>query len=1061
MTRTTPTIRETTLHVYEDEQETFIVVGSARWFEWLQERTSTIFSFRSPDGSYTARKENAGNHRGGWYWKAYLKRQGALYRAYLGKSEDLTFERLNEVALMLAKRHFGHLPRQPRQMLLPQPGATPLLQSKLRPPRLPVRLVERVSLLELLDEGQRQKLTLVQAPAGSGKTTIVARWIARHEAQAATQHSPLLVAWYSLDSGDNDPIRFWSSLIAAIPAIRGQIGQTALAQLSQQSQSPFAPAPLEAALASLLNDLTGLVPEGVLVLEDYHLIEHPRIHETLAFFIEHLPAEFHLMILTRRMPPLPLVRWRARGDLQEIHPAQLRFSLEETTAFLRQNIPYPLSEEAARSLHAYLEGWAAGLRLFALNLQGQRTPQTIEDSLRQLRVGSASNPTHRSIQEFFLSEVLAAQPEPLQLFLLQTSLLSRLTASLCDAVMGRQDSEEWLEIVERSGFFLEALENAGGWYRYHALFAEAMRTEATRRLGAETLRCLAAQASRWYEEHALLTEAIETALSAQEFERAALLIERLNEHTYFTEHHTMCRWLEQIPKSILGSRPALCFLFAQARIFSADSPGPVWRIESAEDLLQMAEEGWRAQGDLFQVGVLYAFRATFTIIHGFIAPAVAYARQALQLLPPASEHSGQAYYRLHKRPTEWIEWHCGCLFALSMEAMQSGAFDTAYHSLLEAYHLSLNIEDRVFTRITERMLGDACLALGELHQAASHYQRALSEPSWRQESGEILFRAQCACGLIHLSYEWNELEHAEQLVREASLYQYSGNFPVGEEDVRVKIELVRLLLLYTRGEVTEVRAALAALIVRLQAIPHALPLIPDVLIWQARLHIRESDLVAASCTLDTLATFTKELSLPQQQEVHLLHARLHLARGEAETALPELSQLLARAQQGKHTIRALEIQILCALAHSALKRGHEARQQLAHVLAQARREGFIRLFVDEGEPLAALLRQLMPSLTEKPLRAYAQSILQAFPDPFPASADPTRKGAESPLLEPLSAQERRVLTLLVAGRSNPEIAGELIISMNTVKGHVKNLYRKLDVNNRVEASEVARRFKLI
>jgi len=175
MTRTTPTIRETTLHFYEDEQETSIIVGSARWFEWLQEETSTIFSFRSPDGSYTARKENAGNHRGGWYWKAYLKHQGVLYRAYLGKSEDLTFERLNEVALVLAKRHFGQLPRQPRHTILPKPVATPLLQSKLRPPRLPVRLVERVSLLELLDEGQRQKLTLVQAPAGSGKSTLVAR----------------------------------------------------------------------------------------------------------------------------------------------------------------------------------------------------------------------------------------------------------------------------------------------------------------------------------------------------------------------------------------------------------------------------------------------------------------------------------------------------------------------------------------------------------------------------------------------------------------------------------------------------------------------------------------------------------------------------------------------------------------------------------------------------------------------------------------------------------------------------------------------------------------------
>ncbi|GCE23618.1 hypothetical protein [Dictyobacter kobayashii] len=768
MAHTTPTIRDATLHFYEDEQEISIVVGSARWFAWLQEETSTLFSFRSLDGSYTARKEHAGNHRGGWYWKAYLKRQGMLYRAYLGKSEDLTLERLNEVALMLAKRHLEPLSRQPRQMVHPKSAVT-LLESKLHPPRLPVRLVERMPLLERLDEGQRQKLTLVQAPAGSGKTTLVAQWIARREAQNATQRNPLLVAWLSLDSGDNDPIRFWSSLIAAIPAIYGHIGQAALVQLSQQSQSPFAPAQLEAALASLLNDLTGSVPEGVLILEDYHVIEHSRIHETLTFFIEHLPAEFHIVMLTRSTPPLPLVRWRARGDLQEIHSNQLSFSLEETTAFLQQHIPCPFSEETIQKLHTYLEGWAAGLRLFALNSQSLRTPQMIEDSLGQLHVGSANNPSRRSIQEFFISEVLAAQPEPLQLFLLQTSLFSRLTSSLCDVVMRRQDSAEWLDRVEHSGFFLEALDSADGWYRYHALFAEAMRAEATRRLGAETLRCLAAQASLWYEEHALLSEAIETALSAQEFERAALLIERLNEHTYFTEHHTMCRWLEQMPKFLLHSRPTLCFLFAQARIFSTDNPGSVWRIEPAEELLQMAEEGWRSQGYLLQVGVLSAFRATFTIVHGFIAPAVVYARQALQLLPPASAE--QVY---HQRPVEWIEWHCGCLLTLGMEAMQTGVFHTARQYLHEGYTLSLHVKDRVFTRVIGRLLGDVYLEMADLHQADSYYQQTQAEPPWSDKAGEAIFLTQLACGFIRLAYEWNELEKADQLAYEASHHHYQG-----------------------------------------------------------------------------------------------------------------------------------------------------------------------------------------------------------------------------------------------------------------------------------------------
>ncbi|GCE10701.1 LuxR C-terminal-related transcriptional regulator [Tengunoibacter tsumagoiensis] len=1049
MAHTTPTIRDAVLHFYENEQEISISVGSARWFAWLQEETTLLFSFHSLDGSYTARKEHAGNHRGGYYWKAYLKRQGRLSRAYLGKSEDLTLDRLNEVAMMLAKRP---LSRQPPQMAYPQPAATPLLQSKLHPPRLPVQLVERIPLLELLDKGRRQKLTLVQAPAGFGKTTLVAQWIARSEAQAAIQRKPWLVAWLSLDSGDNDPIRFWSSLIAAIPALYGHIGQVALAQLSQQSQSPFAPAQLEAALASLLNDLTGSVPEGVLVLEDYHLIEHERIHKTLTFFIEHLPADFHIVMLTRSTPPLPLVRWRARGDLQEIHPNQLSFSLEETTVFLQQHIPTPFSEEAARKLHIYLEGWAAGLRLFVLNSQSQRASQMIEEAFGLPHIGLVHNTSRRSIQEFFISEVLAAQPESLQLFLLQTSLFSRLTASLCDAVMGRQDSAEWLERVERSGIFLEALESADGWYRYHALFAEAMRTEAIRRLGAEALRYLAAQASRWYEEHALLSEAIETALSAQEFERASLLIERLNEHAYFTEYHTMCRWLDQIPKSLLPSHPTLCFLFAQARIFSADSPGPIWRIEPAEELLQMAEEGWRAQGELLQIGVLSAFRATFTIVHGFIAPAVAYAHQALQLLPSASAE--QVY---HQRPVEWIEWHCGCLLTLGMEAMQTGAFHTARQYLREGYTFSLHVKDRVFTRVIGRLLGDVYFEMGELHQANSYYQQTQAEPPWLDQTGEAIFLTQLACGFIRLAYEWNDLEKAEQLAYEASLHHYEGTFPAGEEAGYTQLELLRLLLLRARGKKTEEDNALTALLTHLQAAPHTLLLIPDVLIWQTRAQIRDGDLLAAKRTLNTLTGYEKDLSATQQQAMQLLSARLLMAQGEAAAALPLLKQLFTHAQEEQHLVSALEIQVLIALASADLKQSQESYQQLASALSQARREGFLRLFLDEGEPLAILLRKLIPSLTEKPLRAYAQSILHAHAHSFSFRAS----NPDSPLLELLSAQELRVLTLLVAGHSNPEIAEELIISINTVKGHIKNIYRKLDVNNRVEAGEVARRLKLL
>ncbi|HLZ64571.1 MAG TPA: LuxR C-terminal-related transcriptional regulator [Ktedonosporobacter sp.] len=1066
MTRSTPTIKNAVLLLHAEEQAISIVVGSTQWFEWLNEETSRIFSFHAADGTYTARKERAGNLRGGWYWKAYRKAGGTQYRAYLGKSEDLTLAHLNQIARTLAERvreqakvaqdvseegpdrHSAPSHRQSHA----NPSVTPLLESKLHPPRLPALLVERSQLLALLDAGQKQKLTLVHAPAGFGKTTLVTQWIAQRKKQdTASQHTPMSVAWLSLDSGDNDPVRFWSSIITACQSIHTHIGQTALAHLAQDARSLFSSASLETALTFLLNDLERSGSQGVLVLEDYHLIEHKRIHETMTFFIEHLPAGLHVVVLTRSEPPLPLVRWRARGDLLEIASRQLSFSAEESATFLQQVMPQAFSQEAARWLYAHLEGWPAGMRLLTASLQGHWTPQALSEALSEFNVDRTTDQMPRALQEFFLEEIFNAQPEPLQLFLLQTSLLRRLTGSLCDTLTGRNDSGEWLQMIEGSGIFLEALDNTGRWYRYHALWAATMRAEAARRLGQMALRDLSTLASRWYEEHGLPVEAIEAALIAQDFERAALLIVELNAQTYFPEYHTMQRWIERLPEPLLRAQPTLCFLLAQARLFSEENAGPIWRIEPVENLLQVAEEGWRKQGNLFQIGILYAFRATFTLLHGHTVQAAGYAHQALQLLPPPD-----ARRPYDKQPGEWIEWHCGCLMTLGMDASQAGSFAQAYPFLLEAYTLSLHKQDRVFTRVMGWQLGDVCSEMGQLHQATSFYQQTLNEPAVEDdELGENILRANSLAGLMRLAYERNEIEKVEQLLREASRYKYRDDFSFGEEYVRAKIELLRILLLFACGERASAQAALSTLFVRQQANANSLHLAPEVLIWQARLQIRAADLEGAENTLNALATYAQDLLPLQQEAQQLLHVRLSLAHGEDETALPLLTQLLAGAQARKHVTRVIEIHLLIALAHFANKQRSEARQQISQALAQARNEGFLRIFLDEGEPLAVLLRALLPTLTETSQRASVQSILQTF-----NNLDPESK-AEQPLLEPLSAQEQRVLTLLVAGRSNSEIAETLIISINTVKGHVKNLYRKLDVTNRMEANEVARRLKLI
>jgi LuxR family maltose regulon positive regulatory protein len=640
--------------------------------------------------------------------------------------------------------------------------------------------------------------------------------------------------------------------------------------------------------------------------------------------------------------------------------------------------------------------------------------------------------------------------------LLQTSILSRLTGSLCNAVTGRQDCAQWLERAERSGFFLEALDSTGQWYRYHALFAETMRAEATRRLGEEELRHLSLKASRWYEEHSMTVEAIEAALHAQESEHAACLIEGLHESTYFSEQHTLLRWLKQLPEPLLQAHPALCFRYALALYISEDVDITQLRTEEIEALLQMAEEGWRKLENMPDVGILYAFRTTLAVIQGRDASAVAYAKQALQYLPLPTEPGSD---QMQKQPSEWVDWRCGCLVALGQDAMRSGCFEQARQFILEAHTLSWTNIDRTFTRTTRRMLGEISFELGELHQAREYYQQTLANTEEELDRGEDVVHALSICGLAQLCYEWNQLEMAEQLAGEAANYNYTGYLLHWEEEGRTSGELLRLRVLHARGEVVLAQQQLSALFARLQAssIPNIGHLIPDVLAWQARLQMSDGDLFAARRTLNILTSHEKELYPLQLETLRLLRARLLLARGEAAAALHSLGQLLITALEGKHLIRALEIQLLIALAHAADGQEQKARQWLYEVLSQARTEGFLRLFLDEGEPLATLLRSLLPTLTEKPLRSYARSILHAFADPHSIGKNSTA----SPLLEPLSAQEQRVLTLLIAGRSNPEIAQELIVSVNTVKGHVKNLYRKLNVNNRVQAGEIARQLKLV
>ncbi len=665
---------------------------SPEWVAWLSGISSFAFVCRSGT-YYTARQEK--RQRGGVYWYSYRSHLGKTIKHYIGKPTDLSLDLLEEVATRLTSKNLSsssalHTPMRNgtaesktlavshtltlssrEKEHTPEPltmQMMPLLVSKLHPPHLPSALVARPGVVARLDAGMAYKLTLLSTPAGFGKTTAVNQWLAEHhppyasivpQISAETTMQPTTsfyqhTAWVSLDEGDNDPARFWRYIIAACQRFHADLGRRTLALLFSALQPPFELPSQEMLLTFLLNDITRHVSNGLLILDDYHVITEPRIHDMMTFFIDHLPASLHVICLTRSEPPLPLVRWRVRGELYDIHTADLRFSPEETATFLQQTaspiLPVRISEETIGQVARGIEGWVAGLRLLLLTVPRHMEQGELERHLALLasspRSFNGNPPAHPQgvVVEYFITEVLNAQPKPLQHFLLQTSILSRLTGSLCNTVTGQQDGAEMLRVVERAGLFLEALEGAGQaeqWYRYHTLFAEAMHREALARLGEERLRVLAQLASHWYEQHDLLAEAVNAALSGQDFDRAAFLIERICETVGLYEMQALLHWINQIPQTVLARHPEL-YLYEVRALLATYSENEAIPLKTGRinERLQMAEDSWRGSDNRAKLGEVFAIRTLVIWWRGEIRKAGEYARQALDLLP-ITQHSSR------------------------------------------------------------------------------------------------------------------------------------------------------------------------------------------------------------------------------------------------------------------------------------------------------------------------------------------------------------------------------------------------------------------------------------
>lgn len=1024
----------------QGQQRVLLLQGDDEdWLAWLAAHTS--FSFQGPYGRLNVQKET--RQRGGSYWYAFQRQGEHVAKRYVGQTTDVSPARLETIAELLAGKASpasqagsqgkepapGLSDRERQENLLPV-ATDPqdvLLVFKFHFPHLPATLVARERLLARLDAASACKLTLLSAPAGFGKTTLLSQWI--HDRRAQGSLPP--VAWISLDPGDNDPVRFWRYVITACQVFQPDLAESSLALLSAIPHVSFERSFLEGVLTTFLNRLTQLPSQGILVLEDYHVITSSLLQEMVSFLLEHLPTTLHLIIVTRHTPSLPLVQLRARGDLCEVTGADLRFTPQETATFLQQIVSFPLPSEALHQLDIHLEGWAVGLRLLAL-LQRCGSQQEWEQML------STFSGSHRSLIEYFVTEVLGTQPEPMQRFLLSTSILSCLTGPLCDAVTGRSDSEQLLKVLERTDLLLIPLGGDGQWYRYHTLFAEAIRAEASHRLGVDEPHALSSRASRWFEHHGNVTEAIEAALLAQDFVRAVALIEQRMETRSLleiTEFHTLRRWLDQIPDLMFRQHPLLALSSATALLFGAasDQPAPPL-LDQLQMVLRTAEDGFRKTGNLSRLGEVFSLRALLARKREALCEAVTWARQALAWLPEG-DVAGRSI----------------SLSVLEIEARQAGQLETARTILLEERALCETTGNHPFTRALTGMLGEVCLEQGMLHQAAVYYHQMLTEAKQEEDLNDI---AHARLGLAQLFYEWNRLEEAWDAAQEA----HEIGKRLAHEELQVLAMLVLARVECARGQTASAQQRTASLLAWMQ--PQRQPfLYRAALAWQTRLQLAVGNCSAVQHWVNSRNQPKETRMLRQQEEEELLLARWLLAQGEEAKALERLVSLLTPAQEAGRTRSVLEIQLLMALVHIARKQRREARDRLQAVLVLAQSENYLRLFLDEGEVIITHLRALVPTLHKQPLRVYLQAILQAE-----ARSQAGQYSSPAPdaltHIEQLSTQELRVLRLLATGRSNPEIARELIVSVNTIRTQVQSIYRKLGVNNRVAASEVARHFQL-
>ncbi len=904
--------------------------------------------------------------------------------------------------------------------------ATPLLRTKFYIPPLQAGIVHRPRLIQKINEGLTRKITLISAPVGFGKSTLLSEWI-------PTSQRP--VAWLSLEEADNDPTRFCTYFLAALQTLQQDLTKEAQAILHSESQ-PFDLAHVESFITLLVNYLSDHPQELALVLDDYHQIHNQVIHQGIAFLIDHLPPNMHIILTSRADPPLPLPRLRARGQMNELRGEDLRFTAEEAVIFLNQVQLLDLASDQILALEARTEGWIAGLQLAAISMQKGVDKRGFIQSF----TGS-----HRFVLDYLVDEVLRHQSEDEQSFLLDTSILEGFTGELCNAITCREDGQAMLEKLEQANLFLIPLDDERRWYRYHHLFADLLRRRL-RELQPERIKILHQRACEWFESEGLLPEAIHHALAVGDFERAARLIEKASEHQrQMGEITTLAGWMSAIPASIRRNFPALCLSYARALADSSQNIPITELIKDAE--AGLAADQWKNDPRYSSLnGQIAALRAYLAMIQNRFEDSIQLSRQARELLGP-----------------EEARWLIFVSLNLAGAYRFSDDWASTGQAYLDASELSQRVGDRMSALQALGLRGEVLEAQGHLREADRQFRQVL-ELAKEYEIPNTPVTGYALTGLGRIWCEWNDLESAERFVLDGIENGKKAAF----QDVLLRGYLALARIRQARGDFA---GALAVLDLT-EPVARRIGM-GEIENWinayRCQAWLARGEIQAA---IDWASAISGTLYYSKYPSMAIELAKVQLVLGRPDEAYGVLEHALVSTRAIGRMGNAIQILVNIAIVQRIKGETDKAFSTLWEALNLAAPEGYIRSFIEEGETMRSMLadsvskgeRQSQTALPGKPTlnMVYARTLLDIF----------TRASVHQPaashvlpawkvLPEPLSDREVEVLRLMAAGLSNRDIADKDIVSINTVKTQVKSIYGKLGTHTRTDAISAARKLGLV